>query len=217
MSELQINNVLTDNYIVLCGGTGGVGKTATQMQMIATFEDAGWNFVDTWSIYEGRTYPRLKWQQGGTYSGGSGMQVETVSKQVFTLEDVSKGLAYFPVKERSVTKTGGSMGGDWGYENTGYGLTWWVSNRDGEKYFAHSGSVSGYTAFVMGNRTRGFGIALLTNGNRAHPHLVKICNLAMDLLPFYMVGSCIWPLFHYFPGQAHGKNFRQKAGQGQCV
>lgn len=29
MSELQINNVLTDNYIVLCGGTGGVGKTTT--------------------------------------------------------------------------------------------------------------------------------------------------------------------------------------------
>ncbi len=29
MSELHINNVLTDNYIVLCGGTGGVGKTTT--------------------------------------------------------------------------------------------------------------------------------------------------------------------------------------------
>jgi len=78
--------------------------------------------------------------------------------------------------------SGGRMGGGWGYDNTGYGLTWWTSERDGEKFFAHSGSVSGYTAFVMGNRTRGFGIALLTNGNRAHPHLVRICNLAMDLL-----------------------------------
>ena len=39
-----------------------------------------------------------------------GMQMESVSKQVFTLEEVSKGLAYFSVKERSVTKTGGSMG-----------------------------------------------------------------------------------------------------------
>lgn len=29
MSELQINSVLTDNDIVLCGGTGGVGKTTT--------------------------------------------------------------------------------------------------------------------------------------------------------------------------------------------
>jgi len=78
--------------------------------------------------------------------------------------------------------SGGRMGGGWGYENTGYGLTWWVSTRDGERFFAHSGSVSGYTAFVMGNRTRGFGIAILTNGNRAHPHLVRISNLALDLL-----------------------------------
>lgn len=77
---------------------------------------------------------------------------------------------------------GGSMAGDWGYENPGYGLTWWLTTRDGEQFFAHSGSVTGYTAFVMGNRTRGFGIALLTNGNRAHPHLVRICNLALDLL-----------------------------------
>lgn len=77
---------------------------------------------------------------------------------------------------------GRAMGGGWGYENPGYGLTWWNTTRDGERFFAHSGSVSGYTAFVMGNRTRGFGIALLTNGNRAHPHLVRISNLALDLL-----------------------------------
>lgn len=77
---------------------------------------------------------------------------------------------------------GSSMSGGWGYENPGYGLTWWLTAREGERFFAHSGSVSGYTAFVMGNRTRGFGIAVLTNGNRAHPHLVRICNLALDLL-----------------------------------
>jgi CubicO group peptidase (beta-lactamase class C family) len=77
---------------------------------------------------------------------------------------------------------GGSMAGDWGYENPGYGLTWWLTTRDGERFFAHSGSVTGYTAFVMGNRTRGFGIAILSNGNRAHSHLVRICNLALDLL-----------------------------------
>jgi len=77
---------------------------------------------------------------------------------------------------------GGSMGGGWGYDNPGYGLTWWITTREGERFFGHSGSVSGYTAFVMGNRTRGFGIAVLSNGNRAHPHLVRICNLALDLL-----------------------------------
>ena len=78
--------------------------------------------------------------------------------------------------------SGGSMGGGWGYENPGYGLTWWLSTREGEDFSAHSGSVSGYTAFVMGNRTRGLGIAVLSNGNRAHRHLVRICNLALDLL-----------------------------------
>ncbi|MFC1575803.1 serine hydrolase domain-containing protein [Gemmatimonadota bacterium] len=77
---------------------------------------------------------------------------------------------------------GRPMGGGWGYDNPGYGLTWWISTREGEKFFAHSGSVSGYTAFVMGNRTRGFGVVLLTNGNRAHPHLVRLSNLALDLL-----------------------------------
>lgn len=74
------------------------------------------------------------------------------------------------------------MAGGWGYEAPGYGLTWWVTTREGESFFGHSGSVSGYTAFVMGNRTRGFGVALLTNGNRAHPQLVRLSNLALDLL-----------------------------------
>lgn len=46
----------------------------------------------------------------GMGGSGSAMQMESVSKQVFTLEDVSQGLAYFSVKQRSVTKTGGSMG-----------------------------------------------------------------------------------------------------------
>jgi len=77
---------------------------------------------------------------------------------------------------------GESLAGSWGYENPGYGLTWWTTSRDGENFFGHSGSVPGYTAFVMGNRTRGFGVAFLTNGNRAHPHLVRLSNLALDLL-----------------------------------
>lgn len=81
---------------------------------------------------------------------------------------------------------GNPMAGGWGYENPGYGLTWWITARDGEDFFAHSGSVTGYTAFVMGNRTRGFGVALLTNGNRAHPHLVRLSNLALDLLAEYV-------------------------------
>jgi len=77
---------------------------------------------------------------------------------------------------------GEPLAGSWGYEDPGYGLTWWTTVRAGEAFFGHSGSVPGYTAFVMGNRTRGFGVAFLTNGNRAHPHLVRLSNLALDLL-----------------------------------
>jgi CubicO group peptidase (beta-lactamase class C family) len=73
----------------------------------------------------------------------------------------------------------------WGNENAGFGLTWWVQVRDGDHYFAHSGSVPGYTAFLLGNRDRKLGFAILTNGNRAHPHLIKLADRAIDLLKKY--------------------------------
>jgi CubicO group peptidase (beta-lactamase class C family) len=76
----------------------------------------------------------------------------------------------------------GPMAGDWGGEGAGYGLTWWTTVRNGETYFAHSGSVAGYTAFIHGNRDRRLGIAILTNGHRAHPHLARLSFLATDLM-----------------------------------
>lgn len=69
-----------------------------------------------------------------------------------------------------------------GNETTGYGLTWWTTQRNGDRYFAHSGSVPGYTAFLLGNIDRKLGFAILTNGNRAHPHLVRLAKTAIDLL-----------------------------------
>lgn len=77
----------------------------------------------------------------------------------------------------------------WGNETAGFGLTWWVQVRDGERYFAHSGSVPGYTAFLLGNRDRKLGFAVLTNGNRAHPHLIKLADRAIDLMKKYTSGS----------------------------
>ncbi len=70
----------------------------------------------------------------------------------------------------------------WGGPEAGFGLTWWVDTRGGEHYFAHSGSVPGYTAFLLGNRERKLGFAILTNGHRAHPHLIKLADKAIDLL-----------------------------------
>lgn len=69
----------------------------------------------------------------------------------------------------------------WGGDEAGYGLTWWTDIRDGERYFAHSGSVPGYTAFLQGNRDQRLGVAILTNGNRAHPHLIKLADQVMSL------------------------------------
>src|SRR5687767_7768186 len=73
----------------------------------------------------------------------------------------------------------------WGNDAAGFGLTWWTQTREGDRYFAHSGSVPGYTAFLLGNRDRKLGFAILTNGNRAHPHLFKLADLAIDLLKKY--------------------------------
>jgi CubicO group peptidase (beta-lactamase class C family) len=79
----------------------------------------------------------------------------------------------------------GRIEGIWGNETAGFGLTWWAQVRDGDRYFAHSGSVPGYTAFLLGNRDRKLGFAILTNGNRAHPHLFKLADKAMDLMKKY--------------------------------
>jgi CubicO group peptidase (beta-lactamase class C family) len=79
----------------------------------------------------------------------------------------------------------GPVEGLWGNESAGFGLTWWVQVRDGERWFAHSGSVPGYTAFLLGNRDRKLGFAILTNGNRAHPHLIKLADRAIDLMKKY--------------------------------
>jgi CubicO group peptidase (beta-lactamase class C family) len=83
----------------------------------------------------------------------------------------------------------GGIEGIWGNETAGFGLTWWVQVRNGERYFAHSGSVSGYTAFLLGNRDRKLGFAIMTNGNSSHPHLFKLGDRAIDLMEKYSAGN----------------------------
>jgi CubicO group peptidase (beta-lactamase class C family) len=140
--------------------------------------------------------PRLKanvWPAGITY-GTIHDQARWLS---FNLGDGTAGGRRL-LKEETILEmqrlqfeefAGESMAGGWGYENPGYGLTWWTTRRDGEAFFAHSGSVPGYTAFVMGNRSRGLGVVLLTNGNAAHPHLVRLSNLALDLMAEELEGG----------------------------
>ena len=59
----------------------------------------------------------------GMGGGEMGMQSQTVMKQVFTLEDVVDGLAYFTVKDRSITKTEGIAGGKASTKTAGKGET----------------------------------------------------------------------------------------------
>ena len=79
----------------------------------------------------------------------------------------------------------GTIENIWGNETAGFGLTWWTQVRDGDRYLAHSGSVPGYTAFLLGDRDRKLGFAILTNGNQAHPHLFKLADKAIDLMKKY--------------------------------
>lgn len=76
----------------------------------------------------------------------------------------------------------GPMAGGWGGTGAGYGLAWWTATLNGDRYIAHSGSVGGYTAFTHGNVDRRLGVAILTNGQRAHPHLVRLSLLATELM-----------------------------------
>ena len=46
----------------------------------------------------------------GMGNEGMGMKMESVSKQVFTLDEVADGLAYFSVRERTITKSNATMG-----------------------------------------------------------------------------------------------------------
>jgi len=41
---------------------GGEGKTIAEMQTKSTFTNAGWDFVNIWTIHEGMDYPRFIWQ-----------------------------------------------------------------------------------------------------------------------------------------------------------
>ena len=67
-------------------------------------------------------------------------------------------------------------------EVTGYGLGWNVSDRAGDRYISHGGSLPGESAYVLGNLTRKLGVVILSNGNRAGSHLRSIAQKAIDLM-----------------------------------
>ncbi len=90
------------------------------------------------------------------------------------------------VMRRQYDRFTGPLSAGWLNETTGFGLTWWMSEREGDSLFAHSGSVSGYTAFIVGNLDKKTGFAILTNGNRSHKHLFELATKALDLLEAHL-------------------------------
>lgn len=106
---------------------------------------------------------------GGVYKGH-----RLISKETFT-----------DMMTLQFEKFRGLIGGGWLNETTGFGLTWWISERDDEKLFAHSGSVPGYTAFLVGNLDQQTGVAILTNGNRSHKYLYALAVKSLDLIEEY--------------------------------
>lgn len=76
----------------------------------------------------------------------------------------------------------GPLNGGWLNDTTGYGLTWWISKEKGETIIAHSGSIDGYTAFLAGNLDRRIGVAILTNGHKAHRHIYPLALKALEAL-----------------------------------
>ncbi len=138
----------------------------------------------------GRNMPaeRLKafvWPAGivyGTIQNQANWMIMNFNGGVFKGKRVLKEETLNQMHTRQYDKFKGAIEGLWGGAEAGFGLTWWVENRGGDLYFAHSGSVPGYTAFLQGNRSRKLGFAILTNGNRAHPHLIKLADKAIDLM-----------------------------------
>lgn len=121
----------------------------------------------------------------GTISDQSNWLITNLAGGVFKGKRIISQATMDQMMTRQFDQFKGGIEGIWGNETAGFGLTWWTQVKDGDRYFAHSGSLSGYTAFLLGNRDRKFGFAILTNGNRAHKHLFKLADRSMELLKKY--------------------------------
>jgi len=134
---------------------------------------------------------RLKanvWPAGivyGTVTDQANWLIANLNRGIFKKHRFISEDTFQEVMTRQYDQFAGPISDGWLNETTGYGLTWWISQRKGDTYFAHSGSVSGYTAFLAGNLNKKTGFAALTNGHRVHKHLFRLAVVALDLL-----GAC---------------------------
>lgn len=118
----------------------------------------------------------------GTVLNLANWLIANLNRGVFKDHRLISEATFQEVMTRQYDQFAGPIARGWLNETTGYGLTWWISERNGDKLFAHSGSVSGYTAFIAGNLDKKTGFVILTNGHQSHPHLYKLAIKALDLL-----------------------------------
>jgi CubicO group peptidase (beta-lactamase class C family) len=132
----------------------------------------GWTKANVWpaGIIYGTVIDQAQWL------------IANLNRGVYKGKRLVSDKTFEEVMRHQYDQFSGPMHEGWLNESTGYGLAWWVSERGGDKIFAHSGSVTGYTAFLAGNLTKKTGFAILTNGNRSHKYLFELALLALDCL-----------------------------------
>jgi CubicO group peptidase (beta-lactamase class C family) len=136
------------------------------------FRPVDWVKADAWpaGVVYGTAVDQARWLiaavNHGVYKGRRLLQESTFREMT----------------RRQFDRFAGPINGGWLNETSGYGLAWWVSTLGGETIIAHSGSVNGYTAFLAGSLDRKTGIAILTNGNKAHRWLYALALKALAAL-----------------------------------
>jgi CubicO group peptidase (beta-lactamase class C family) len=136
------------------------------------YSPVDWVKADAWpaGVVYGTAVDQARWLianvNGGVYKGRRILSEATFREMT----------------RRQFDRFAGPINGGWLNETSGYGLAWWVSTLEGQTIIAHSGSVNGYTAFFAGNLDQKTGVAILTNGNRAHRWLYSLALKALDAL-----------------------------------
>ena len=121
---------------------------------------------------------------GGTTADGKRLISEKTFAAMTTPDRFSNG------------KTAGSAGvelAEWPdfYRQYGYGLS--IFNTDGDHLIGHTGGISGYTACMQMNLTRGFGAIAMSNLVEAPLHPCAIVRYAMTVLRAQSIGATLPP------------------------
>ena len=143
------------------------GMEGVPPEMKAMMEQSYRFMADAWKemVFWFPEFPEEKLNIGDEFDmkrkmagGGGAMGMTSVRQEVFTLEDVSDGLSYFSVKDRSVIQTQAAMGGKTKTKTAGKGETvfdmqtgMWVDVVSRFKASTNMGAMAGMPGAGGGN------------------------------------------------------------------